>query len=164
MTKFKSGIKNYALFFFMVLGMVLTVYLGYMIFSPYITNIDFSLIELAHAYLVAVLLTTARFLCCSDWAVLHLAYKARFCIHIIPAAAALGLLSYDIGLQEWMFAFYRGKTENNAAAIFITLLLLTFIAMVIIWFFVDGKLQEQEKKYNAALAEYKKNHHTEEED
>lgn len=151
-----TKVKEYVLFFFSIWGIVLTVYLGYMAFSPYIRNLIISPIELAHTYVIAALIMISRFVYHSDWATLKIAHKVRFWIGLIPAAFALGILSYDIGLQNWLFAFYEGNSQDSATVIFAVLYALSFIILLVIWFCVDRKLQLQTNKYNVALEAYKK--------
>lgn len=157
--KNRSLIKEYVVFFFTVLGIVLTVYLGYTILSPFITTLNFSSLHFISLYIIAVLLTASKLILCSDKLTLKINNKVRVIMGLVPAAAAVLMISYYIGLQNLFFNSFQDMSAGKATLIFTVLLIVTFLLLLSVWAIIAKKMQKLAADYNEALNRYKDKHY-----
>lgn len=78
--------------------------------------------------------------------------KMRFAVSIISCAIACGLLTYELGLHNFMPDI---PDQTTAVIVWYTALLISFILCMTIAYFVERKFQKIGKDYDAALALYK---------
>lgn len=148
-------IKEYAVSFFAILGVVFTVFVVYMVLSHYITTPVLSWVDFISIYLTSILYALSGFVLYSDTLTLKMHQRIRLLTGLIPAAAASLILSYHIGLHNLLQPFYEGMSQSMAAFLFAILVLLSFLTVLLIWFFLVKKMQKQADSYNAALKSYK---------
>ncbi len=151
----RGFIKEYTVSFFANLGVTFTVFVGYMVLSPYITTPDLSAVDLISIYLTAILFTLSRFILYSDSLTLKMNQKIRLLIGFIPAAAASFILSYHIGLHNLLHPLYEGISKGMAVFLFAMLVLISFLTVFFIWVSVVKRMQKQADSYNDALKKYK---------
>ena len=153
----RGFIKEYTVSFFAILGVMFTVFVGYMILSPYITTPELSAVDFISIYLTAILFTLSRLILYSDSLTLKMNQKLRLLIGFIPAAAASFILSYHIGLHNLLHPLYEGISKSMAVFLFAMLVLISFLTVLSIWLFIVKRIQKQTDSYNDALKRYKEN-------
>ncbi|MBR6398906.1 MAG: hypothetical protein IKI12_05250, partial [Lachnospiraceae bacterium] len=148
-------IKKFAFSFFAILGVMFTVFVGYMVLSPNITTPVLSAVDFISIYLTTVMFTLSRFVLYSDILTLKMNLKIRLFIGLIPAAAASFILSYHIGLHNLLHPLYEGISKSMAVFLFAMLVLISFLTVFFIWVSLVKRMQKQADSYNDALKKYK---------
>ncbi len=151
----RGFIKEYTVSFFAILGVMFTVFVGYMVLSPNITTPVLSAVDFISIYLTTVMFTLSRFVLYSDILTLKMNQKIRLFIGFIPAAAASSILSYHIGLHNLLHPLYEGISKSMAVFLFAMLVLISFLTVLFIWGFLVKRMQKQADSYNDALKKYK---------